>query len=271
MTPCSSDVFYSLRFSPQLDLAVRIALLPRLEVSSDSSGVLAAAFSTSTDLQGSIADLPSVSYPILNDVPPSQESPVSVITLKPSSLDKIQGFLLRGERREAYQYALDEKLWAHAMIIASSIDKDAWKEVVNDFLKNELRPTELAGNDKHTNGRESLRVAYSLFSGQGAAAGTSFSDATYISDCGAVQELVPQTVLSRTSRSQLVASQMTPRTPNFVVPSVTAPIPTESISKWAETVAMMLSCPLSQDTSTALTSLGDQLVANQLFEAAHVW
>jgi COPII coat assembly protein SEC16 len=155
--------------------------LPRLEVSTDTSGTLATTFSTSADPQGSIADLPSAPYPVLNGVSTSQEIPVSVITLKPSSLEKIQGFLLRGERREAYQYALDEKLWAHAMIIASSIDKEAWKEVVNDFLKNELRPKDLAsGNDKPPNGRECLRVAYSLFSGQGAAAGTNLSNAYYI-------------------------------------------------------------------------------------------
>ena len=118
--------------------------------------------------------MPSAPYPVLTGLPTSQEIPISVVSLNPSSLDKIQGFLLRGERREAYQYALDEKLWAHAMIIASSIDKEAWKDVINEFLKNELRPKNLvSGTDKLTNGRECLRVAYSLFSGQGAAAGTS--------------------------------------------------------------------------------------------------
>lgn len=241
--------------TPQLDTAVRVALFSHLEGPADASGTLATTFSTPAD---PVVDYsPSVPYSLLGGVPTLQEIPISVITLKPSSLDKIQGFLLRGERHEAYQYALDEKLWAHAMVIASSIDKEAWKEVVNDFLNNELRPKDLAsGTDKATNGRECLRVAYSLFSGQGAAA---------------VQELVPQTVLSRTSRSQLpVASQMTPRTPNFVGLPVTAPIPTESIARWAEAVAMMLSSPLSQETSAALTGLGDQLVANQLFEAAHV-
>lgn len=72
------------------------------------------------------------------------ESAISVTTLRPSTLDKIQDFLLRGERRKAYHYALDEKLWAHAMVIASSIDKEAWKEVVNEFLKNELATREAA-------------------------------------------------------------------------------------------------------------------------------
>jgi hypothetical protein len=174
MMQCSPDLF-SLYLSPQLDTAVRVALLPRLEGSTDANGTLATTFSTPADPQSSIADLQSVPYSVVNGAPASQEIPVSVVTLKPSSLDKIQGLLLRGERREAYQYALDEKLWAHAMVIASSIDKEAWKEVVNDFLKNELRPKNLASStDKPTNGRECLRVAYSLFSGQGAAAGTVF-------------------------------------------------------------------------------------------------
>ena len=87
-----------------------------------------------------------------------------------------------------------------------------------------------------------------------------------------VQELMPQTVLSGTSRSQpTLSSQITPRTPSFVVPAAPTHIPVESIYRWAEAAAMMLSSPLSQETSAALTSLGDQLVANQLFEAAHVW
>lgn len=109
------------------------------------------------------------------------ETPISVSTLRPSALVKIQEFLLRGERRHAYHFALDEKLWAHAMIIASSIDKEAWKEVVNEFLRSELgvktdgprqstfrRSSEASSTA--TNGREWLRVAYSLFSGQGPAA-----------------------------------------------------------------------------------------------------
>jgi hypothetical protein len=144
-----------------------------LKGSKDVNGTLAT-FSTPDDPQSSIADLPSVPYPTLNGASTSPDIPISVVSLNPSSLDKIQGFLLRGERREAYHYALDEKLWAHAMIIASSIDKEAWKEVVNEFLKNELRPKSPVPSTD--NGRECLRVAYSLFSGQGAAAGTSLLD-----------------------------------------------------------------------------------------------
>lgn len=113
---------------------------------------------------------------------PAKETPISVSTLLPSALDKIQEFIVRGDRRQAYHYALDERLWAHAMIIASSVDKEAWKEVVNEFLKAELgvhenlrRVTPHAhgkgATPQQTNGREWLRVTYSVFSGQGPSAG----------------------------------------------------------------------------------------------------
>jgi len=97
-----------------------------------------------------------------------------VTTLRATALDKIQEFLLRGERRQAYHYALDERLWAHAMIIASSVDKDAWKEVTSEFIRAELGVTDearLSSDVPLSNGREGLKVAYSLYSGQGAVAG----------------------------------------------------------------------------------------------------
>ena len=114
--------------------------------------------------------------PVLSD--PNEPS-LAVYHLRPSALDRIQEFLVRGERHQAYHYALDERLWAHAMLIASSVDTQAWREVVNEFLHSELSiksPRPHPGSNAEstvsvTNGRESLRVAYSLFAGQGAAAG----------------------------------------------------------------------------------------------------
>ena len=75
-------------------------------------------------------------------------------------------FLLRGERREAVQYALEHKMWAHAFIIASCIDTDCWKDVTMEFLRSELTPSQ--GNQvPGAEGREALRVAYSMFAGLG--------------------------------------------------------------------------------------------------------
>lgn len=241
-------------------------------------------FSSLADTHSSVSDLAAIPYPGLpRQNTESSETPIAVSTLRPSALQKIQEFLLRGERRQAYHYALDERLWAHAMVIASSIDKEAWKEAVNDFLKTELgvkddatsRPTNLRVTETSApavNGREGLRVAYSLFSGQGAAAGKLLNclpqnDAQVRS----VQELVPQNLLARAAGLAAPVSHLTPMTPNFQAPSSAVNIPAETLSDWAETAAMMLSSPLTLETSSALTALGDQLLSNQWIEAAHAW
>ncbi|KAG5638379.1 hypothetical protein H0H81_000390 [Sphagnurus paluster] len=249
-----------------LDIAVRLALVPRLEGTFGSHG-----FSAIADTQAS--PLPGFSGE-------SHEAPISVTNLRSSTLDKIQDFLLRGERRQAYHYALDEKLWAHAMVISSSIDKEAWKEVVSEFLRTELGSNtgqSIGDSFLPVNGRQSLRTAYSLFSGQGAALGN-----THVSQqvdsmkliSFAVQELMPQNLLGRTNGHLQPprASRLTPRTPSFAggAPVPASGIPPEALGNWAETVAMMLSNPLSQETSAAISALGDNLAASQMFEAAHI-
>jgi len=152
---------------PQLDSAVRAVLVPRLEANDPGTH-----FTTTAD---TLTETP-FGAPSAN----SDETVVSVTALRGAALDKIEEFLLRGERHQAYHYALDEKLWAHAMVIASSVDKGAWKEVVNEFIRADLgvkcdNSFALHGRTDSkaltVNGREGLRVAYSLFSGQGAAAG----------------------------------------------------------------------------------------------------
>ena len=101
----------------------------------------------------------------------STDTVVATHALTSSHLDNIQEFLLKGERRAASHYAADQKLWAHAMVIASSIDKQAWKDVVTEFVRTELasHPTAPGTQAKVTDGREALRVAYSLFAGHGSA------------------------------------------------------------------------------------------------------
>ncbi|KAF8894632.1 Sec23-binding domain of Sec16-domain-containing protein [Infundibulicybe gibba] len=250
----------------QIDKAMRSALVPgpNDETVESSISTSTTGFSAPADVQSLAAGLPLTQFS--SPLADPQDHVISTTTLHSSSLDKIQDFLIRGERRLAYHYALDNQLWPHAMVIASSIDKDAWKEVVGEFLKSELgvKSHTLPTNYHHattlppTNGREGLRVAYSLYSGQGSAA---------------VQELVPQNLLARaTNRPQLPVvshASSTPLTPNFGAP-LPVPIPAESLSKWAETAAMMLSSPMTAETSSAFTALGDQLVASKCFEAAHV-
>jgi len=156
--------------SPEIEAAVREILVPRL------GNVSGLERSTSPKTAPYSFDGAATSTLSLSSLD-SRDRVLSVQTVKASALDTIQGLLAKGDRRAAYRYALDEQLWAHAMVIASSIDKEAWKEVVNEFIRSELNTqgvTDSAGPDATTSGagREPLKVAYSLYSGQGAASST---------------------------------------------------------------------------------------------------
>ncbi|OCH94992.1 hypothetical protein OBBRIDRAFT_788730 [Obba rivulosa] len=258
--------------SSQVDAAVRAALVPRLggaEAAKDGSPL--APGGPYIGETSSLTATPSMLRATLLSSP-SNSAPLAVHSLRSSNLDTIQDFLLRGDRRGACHYASDEKLWAHALVIASSIDKDTWKDVVTEFVRSELADrdagtapltsiSESAGKAKASGGREALRVAYSLFAGQGAAS---------------VQELLPpkpllqnsQTLQLPPSLSSSLAS-VTPVSPNFPSPAPAMEIPADVLAKWADTAAMMISNPMTAESVAALTALGDQLAANQWSEAAH--
>ncbi|GJE90820.1 Sec23-binding domain of Sec16-domain-containing protein [Phanerochaete sordida] len=239
--------------SPQIDSDVRAALVPHLGTGDAASEAL------------HVPALAS-SYPGHGSALSPDDATISVHTLRSSQLNKIQQFLLRGDRRAAYQYAADEKLWAHAMVIASSVDKEAWKEVVTEFLRAELSGKESALGPLHamdsksaqSDGREPLKVAYSLFAGQGSAS---------------VQELLPPKPLgSMTSLHAIapVASTSTPMTASFLPPMPPMVLPKDVLAKWSETAAMIMCSNMTTESSSALTALGDQLAANNWIEAAHV-
>lgn len=141
--------------SPTVEAAVRTALLGAAPVRGD---MLTHSFG-----------YPGAGEPGLDGHPTA----VATYQVKPASLDRLQELLIWGESKKAYQFASDEKMWAHALLIASSLDKAAWKEVVSEFIQAELGV--IAGIDSPINApsankRESLRVAYGLIAGDSAAA-----------------------------------------------------------------------------------------------------
>lgn len=91
----------------------------------------------------------------------SNENVIANYEITSNCLDKLQQLLIFGSRREAAIYALDNKLYAHALVISSCVDKELWSQSVKELMRAEL----------NGDGRESLRVAYSLFAGQGAHSG----------------------------------------------------------------------------------------------------
>ncbi|CDO71219.1 hypothetical protein BN946_scf184863.g14 [Trametes cinnabarina] len=239
--------------SAEIDAAVRAALLPELMSAVSPSGGSTGA---STIIPASSSDLLAASqYPLASALPNAQDHTVATTTLRSSHLDKIQTLLAKGDRRGACHYAADEKLWSHALVIASSIDKETWKEVVTEWIRAELANSKTQGPGDE--GREALRVAYSLYGGNGASA---------------VQELLaPSKLLQHPPTLQIPQPQVsvTPMTPNFPVIQPMN-IPQDVLANWAKTAAMLLSNPMTVDSSAALTALGDQLFAHQWPEAAHV-
>ncbi|KAI0780829.1 Sec23-binding domain of Sec16-domain-containing protein [Trametes elegans] len=241
--------------SAEVDAAVRAALVPDLDVSTtppdvskSPSGLVPA---TSSDF------LTSGQYGLGSALPNTQDHTIATTVVRSSHLDKIQALLAKGDRRGACHYAADEKLWPHALIIASSIDKDTWKEVVTEWIRAELAKGGGQGQGESTERREALRVAYSLFCGNGAAS---------------VQELVaPSSLIQHPQTLQIPQPpqmSITPLTPSF--PAVQPlNIAQEVLADWAKTAAMMLSNPMTTDASSALTALGDQLSVHQWVEAAH--
>lgn len=83
---------------------------------------------------------------------------------KSAALDSLSSLLLRGEKKQAVQLAMDEKLWAHAMVLSSCIDKQTWGEVVRAFAMSELGGDDAGNKVKR---RDALRLTYEMLGGSG--------------------------------------------------------------------------------------------------------
>ena len=167
----------------------------------------------------------------------------SVITsheLRTSFLQKVQAMLLRGERRQAVEYAVAQRMWAHAMTIASCVDKECWKEVVSEFIEHEVGAAEASLSGQGQGDLQGLKVAYNVFSGQ---------DPVSIFDL----------FRTKTQLGQMGGLQPTP------VDSAATP---SALPSWKESAAIVASNRSSSDAA-ALTAIGDGLCTRGLLEAAH--
>lgn len=81
----------------------------------------------------------------------------------PSQLSALSDMLLSGDKRDAVDYASNHGLWSHALVIASSLGPEVWKETVTRFVKEDLA----------TEGSTGLKASYALFAGSDASIGES--------------------------------------------------------------------------------------------------
>lgn len=86
-------------------------------------------------------------------------------------LDQLEAYLNKGDREGACQFANDHDMWAHSLVIASSVDGDLFKKTVTQFIQRELFSAETELAPQVPGDKKALRMLYSVFNGAGADAG----------------------------------------------------------------------------------------------------
>ncbi|PYI29046.1 hypothetical protein BP00DRAFT_417571 [Aspergillus indologenus CBS 114.80] len=142
--------------------------------------------------------------------------------------------LLLGEREKAVWAAVDSRLWGHAMLLASTMDRSVWKQVVQEFVRREVRST--------SGSTESLAALYEIFAGN-------------VEE--SVDELVPPSARAGLQMVSKVDGHGSSR--NAL----------EGLESWRETLGLVLSNRSAEDHQ-ALLALGRLLSSYGRVEAAHI-
>jgi hypothetical protein len=154
-------------------------------------------------------------------------------TVDPDAVESLRKHLLRGEREKAVWTAVDRRLWSHALLVASTMEPTVWKQVVQEFVRQEVK---IVGNNT-----ESLAALYEVFAGN-------FDES--------IDELVPPS-----ARAGL-------RMVSKVDGSGPAKNALDGLDRWRETLSLVLSNRTNNDTQ-ALAALGKLLMNYGRIEAAH--
>lgn len=155
-------------------------------------------------------------------------------SVDPKALGDLCNNLLSGDREKAVWSAVDNRLWGHAMLISSTMDKHVWKQVVQEFVGREVRAK---GNNT-----ESLAALYEIFAGN-------------LEE--SVDELVPP---SARAGLKMVSK---------VDGSGPAKNALEGLDRWRETLGLIMS-NRSSDDQQALAALGRLLSSYGRVEASHI-
>ena len=202
--------------NPTAEKAVRTILSPELAVGDDAKPSL---YNSNAPLIGITRSRGSVSVPGLADS---------------KALESLRKILLHGEREEAVWHAVDRRLWGHAMLLASTLDKSVWKQVLQEFNTQEVKA--------YGDNTESLAALYQVFAGNWEES---------------VDQLVPP---SARAGLQMVSKA-----------STTGPMKNalDGLDRWRETLTLVLS-NRTQEDGNALLALGRLLAGYGRTEAAHV-
>ena len=219
------------------DLATdeHIILLEALKLLIEQDGVLGVSTALETFVRTVLSPGIDYSGPIVR---PSSTGITTPATQPSSSrsmvVQELRQHLLRGEREKAIWHAVDNKLWAHAMLISSTVQPETWKQVIREFVHKDVRS---AGDDS-----QSVATLYEVFAGNW-------------DEC--VEELVP--VSARAGLQMMSTTDLHGQPRNTL----------DGLNKWRETLGLILS-NRSKDDERAIATLGKLLASYGRTDAAHV-
>jgi len=196
------------------EAAVRQVLSPASETPVEGE----ASFSTAADLVGRRS---------------RSNTAVQADPVDPRAVEELRTLLTKGDREKAVWHAVDQRLWAHAMLLSSTLNKDVWKQVVQEFVRKEVKKM---GRDN-----QALAVLYEVFAGNH-------------DDC--IDELVPA---SARAGFQMMSTDGGGATQNAL----------QGLDKWQETLSLVLN-NRSEGDAASLLSLGRLLAGYGRVEAAHI-
>ncbi|RVX68076.1 hypothetical protein B0A52_08215 [Exophiala mesophila] len=152
----------------------------------------------------------------------------------PMAVELLRKRLLNGDRQGAVIHAMDNRLWSHALIISSTMDRSMWGQVVREFVRQEVKAS---GSNA-----EALSALYEIFGGN-------------LED--SIDELVPPS--ARAGLQMMSKTDNTGPTKNAL----------EGLHRWRETLSLILN-NRSPGDHQALAVLGKLLQDYQRTYAAHI-
>ncbi|KAF3920531.1 hypothetical protein ABW20_dc0109033 [Dactylellina cionopaga] len=153
-----------------------------------------------------------------------------------SALEAIRTHLVKGDREAAVWFAIENRQWAHAILISSTTSPELYKRTVQEFVKQEIKHNEGAERP----GMESLAVLYEVFAGNW-------------------EESIDDLVPASTRMGMTMMTTTGGQNGNGL----------QGLEKWRETLGLMLSNRSNNDIQ-AIAKLGSLLESYDRVEAAHI-
>lgn len=151
----------------------------------------------------------------------------------PDAIEALRKILLHGEQEKAVWYAADQRLWAHSLILASTLHPDIWRQALQEFIRQEIRT--------FGQNTESLASFYQVLA-------RNWEES--------IDELVPPS--ARAGLPMVTGLERTGHSTNAL----------DGLDRWRETLTLILS-NRSQEDWKALLALGELLCSYGRIEAAH--